>query len=71
MIGIQMVPVDPALAEEQQLRNRLAVNIRRVMPGSPAEVAGLKTDDVVLAIEGQAVAGIEQFRTPNCLGANR
>ena len=63
MIGIQMAPVDPAIAEEQQLRNRFAVTIRRVMPGSPAAEAGLKPGDIILAIEGQSVAGIEQFRT--------
>lgn len=62
MIGVQMTQVDPGIAEERQLSNRQAVSILRVMPGSPAASAGIRRGDIILAVEGQAVAGIEQFR---------
>ncbi|TVR14097.1 MAG: PDZ domain-containing protein [Planctomycetota bacterium] len=62
MIGVQMSQVDPGIAEERQLSNRQAVSIVRVMPGSPAAEAGIQRGDIILAVEGRPVAGIEQFR---------
>lgn len=38
------------------------VSIDRVMPGSPAEMAGLLPGDEVLAIEGQNITAIERVR---------
>jgi S1-C subfamily serine protease len=35
------------------------VRIRRIEPGSPAEHGGLQEGDLVLAINGTAVAGID------------
>lgn len=37
------------------------VRIRRTEPGSPAEAGGLKGGDLVLAIDGQPVAGADRF----------
>lgn len=37
------------------------VRIKRVEPGGPADLAGLKAGDLVLTIDGQAVAGGDRF----------
>ena len=42
------------------IRGRLAFQIVEVKPGSPAERAGLKPDDFVLAVNGQEIRDIEE-----------
>lgn len=39
-----------------------AVVIQRVTPGSPADAAGLRAGDTVVAIDGVAVAGLDAAR---------
>ncbi|MFM7577353.1 MAG: PDZ domain-containing protein, partial [Microcystaceae cyanobacterium] len=60
-LGIQMVEVTPEL--KQQLRQNTGVMLKaeqgvaimRVVPNSPADVAGVKPGDVIQNVQGQAV----------------
>jgi len=58
-LGAQFVTVDPYIA----VLNRLAVDkgavIAQVVPGSPAEKAGLKVRDVIIRFNGEEVTTAE------------
>jgi S1-C subfamily serine protease len=43
--------------------DRAGLRIRRVLPDSPAAIAGLQVDDQVLEINGRAVASLKEART--------
>jgi serine protease Do len=50
-LGVEMTPVTPALATERRLSVRSGAQIVEVVPGSPAERAGLRIDDVITRID--------------------
>jgi serine protease Do len=59
-IGVYYVPIDPALAAEQDLPVDYGALIgtadgsgQAVFPGSPAEAAGLQAGDIIVAIDGE------------------
>jgi serine protease Do len=61
-IGIYYVPIDPALATEQDLPVDYGALIgtaggggQAVFPGSPAEAAGLQAGDIIVAINGEQI----------------
>lgn len=64
-IGVRYVTIDKELAEKEQLPQPYGVWIQpgnatsdvAVLPKSPAEKAGLKTDDVILEVNGQKLDG--------------
>ncbi|XP_043919910.1 serine protease HTRA2, mitochondrial [Protopterus annectens] len=64
-IGVMMLTLTPSILEELKLRNpnfpdiSYGVLIHRVIVGSPAYQAGLKSDDIILEINGQAVKTAE------------
>jgi serine protease Do len=62
-MGIYMGPVNENIASIYGLDKARGVIISDVVEDSPAEKAGLKTDDIVLKIDGQKVNG------PNMLAA--
>jgi Do/DeqQ family serine protease len=62
MMGVMLADLTPELAEGFGLARQDGVLIQRVLPGSPAEKAGLKRNDVVVAFDGQPVADREKFR---------
>jgi S1-C subfamily serine protease len=41
------------------IKQTTSVRLRRVEPGSPAEQGGLQEGDLVLAIDGKPVAGVD------------
>ncbi len=47
-----MQPVDPDVAKFLHLENQSAVVVSEVLEGSPAELAGMKARDILLAIDG-------------------
>lgn len=55
-IGIEAQDVSPELAESFHLRKAAGALISGVVANSPAERAGLKPGDVLLAINGQTIA---------------
>ena len=61
-VGVFVAEVDSQRAKALKLPEERGVEITRVEPGSPAEKAGLKANDVVLAYGGEQIEGMEQFR---------
>ncbi|MGW8183616.1 MAG: Do family serine endopeptidase [Burkholderiales bacterium] len=56
-LGITMTDFTPALARELGVPARAGAIITAVQPGSPAEKAGLRKNDVILALNGRPVRG--------------
>jgi len=55
MLGITMGSVDKKIADEMKLSSVSGVYINEVLKGSAAEKAGLKKNDVIIAIDGQKI----------------
>ena len=55
LLGITMGTVDKKFADEMKLSSVSGVYINEVLKGSAAEKAGLKKNDVIVAIDGQKV----------------
>ncbi|MEQ1886170.1 MAG: PDZ domain-containing protein [Bryobacteraceae bacterium] len=58
-VGIQEITADRAKA--LKLHDNAGVEVTRVRPDSPAEMAGLKSGDVILQYGGTKVEGLEQM----------
>jgi hypothetical protein len=60
--GVAVSPVTEALAEQLDLPNDQGVVVVQVVPGSAAEKAGLRKNDVILSFAGQEIDGdVSQF----------
>ena len=55
VLGIRMINVDKKFADEMKLSSVTGVYINEVLKGSAAEKAGLKENDVIVAIDGQKI----------------
>jgi serine protease Do len=53
LLGVNIFQVDAQMVEALKLDSRKGVLVTRVRPGEPAEVAGLKTYDVIREVDGQ------------------
>jgi S1-C subfamily serine protease len=58
-ISADTIALHRRVALEAGLAQTTSVRLRRVEAGSPAEAGGLQEGDVILAIDGKAVAGID------------
>ena len=61
-LGIGIEQMTPALAKQFGLANSEGTLVTEVTDGSPAAKAGLQRGDVILAINGEAIADFSQFR---------
>jgi serine protease Do/serine protease DegQ len=61
-LGIEMVDVVPEVAKKFGLSSLEGVAIAVVQPGSPAEKAGLKERDVILAMNGRTLHSAAELR---------
>jgi len=61
MIGVFARTITPALASGLGLDREDGVLLEDVVPGGPADKAGLQVSDIVLAIDGAAVDNVRQF----------
>jgi Do/DeqQ family serine protease len=55
-IGVELAPVSPAMAESFNLGAAEGAIIKGVLSGGPADKAGIKPGDLLVAIEGKAIA---------------
>jgi serine protease Do len=60
-IGVFVQTITPALAKGLSLPREEGVILEDVIPGGPADSAGLKTGDIVLSLEGHAVHNLREF----------
>jgi serine protease Do len=62
-IGIALGPLSPAMAKQLGLDPKTkGVLCNEIVPGSPADKAGLKPGDVITAFNGQPVVSVPTFR---------
>ncbi len=61
-IGVEVDPLNPIDAGRLRRPDRKGAWVTRVLAGSPAERAGISTDDVIVAFEGKAIEGPNELR---------
>lgn len=61
-IGIRVSSVLPEDSERLKLPNGKGALVRFIVPGGPADKAGLRPDDVIVGFDGEAVPGPEKLR---------
>ena len=68
-IGVGGQNLDPALAKAFGLSSSRGAVITQVVPGSPADKAGIKSEDIVLRVNGREISSFDQLR--NIVGLMR
>jgi serine protease Do len=61
MVGVRVQTVTPGLAQGLGLSRGYGVMISDVLPGSPAEDAGLKPRDIIAAIDGASISALPYY----------
>jgi serine protease Do len=61
-IGVHVSSVLPEDMERLKLSDENGALVRVVVPGGPADRAGLQVDDVILAFDGEPLPGPERLR---------
>lgn len=60
-IGVQIQPVTPEIADSLGLKKAAGALVAEVQAGSPAIKAGIKSEDVITAVNGKTVKGARQL----------
>ncbi|MCB1180852.1 MAG: DegQ family serine endoprotease [Chlamydiia bacterium] len=61
-LGVTLQPIDSDLADFYQLQSPKGALVTDVVKGSPADLAGLKQEDVIVEYNGQVVENLSGFR---------
>jgi len=61
-LGVDITDIDDVLAENLDLKGKTGVFVNNVIPGSPAEEAGLKRSDVLAAFNNRDTEDVENFK---------
>ena len=61
-LGVEIMPVDPVIAEQLDVPTGKGVLINSVVPGSPAQAAGLERGDVIIALNNRTVKDLSSLR---------
>jgi membrane-associated protease RseP (regulator of RpoE activity) len=61
-LGLGVIDLTPELLRHYRVPAESGVMVSAVSEGSPAESAGLRVGDVIVRLEGEAVAGADSFR---------
>lgn len=61
-LGVQLGPLTEAKAKELKVDGSKGALVREVISDSPASKAGLKANDVIVAVDGQSITSEEQLR---------
>ena len=56
--GVEVANLTPKIIEARMLETTNGVLIRRILPNSPAEVSGLRVDDVIVAVDTVTVRDV-------------
>lgn len=56
-VGVEITNLTPQTAEDRELETTNGVLVKSIFTDSPAEAAGIKADDIIVAIDGMAVRG--------------
>jgi serine protease Do len=59
-IGLRMSDITADRAKELKLGEEKGVEVKGIQPGSPADTAGIKTGDVLIAYNGETILGTQQ-----------
>ena len=62
-IGVQGQDIDAKLAKSFGLPTARGVIVSRIVPGGPAEKAGLKVEDIIVKANGREITDFPQLRT--------
>ena len=60
-LGVEVVPLSSALSDQLDLPEGFGVLVDYVVPGSPADMAGVKTHDILKMLNDQILTGSEQL----------
>jgi S1-C subfamily serine protease len=60
-IAAQNVPLHPRVVRFHKLSSPAGVQVTEIAPGSPAAVAGLRRDDIIVGFKGHDVATIDEL----------
>ncbi|MFA7536252.1 MAG: DegQ family serine endoprotease [Desulfuromonadales bacterium] len=61
-LGVGIQPLTPELAESFSLKQARGALVNQVLPGSPAEKAGLNRGDILLSFAGKEVSGVRDLQ---------
>jgi hypothetical protein len=63
MLGVRVAAVPDDVRAREQLARRAGVLVEALTPGAPAEREGVVPGDVVVAVDGRTVEGVDPFLT--------